>query len=357
MQNFRDLFVQTTGTLLFEESYVKLNLLLRDSFGWEPKIFKGFSKNLPFKNWYMWRPEVAIRTNKSQQWIVTLVKKSIHPLVQNWLNSEHFIFSQGVESILIEFVNDVDRPRIISKHKLPEESNILAFFRVHKYKQKKYIDFCNKKSKTTPTNMPINLRKDIDFALKEHGAVYFFPEGFYLAPSSVPNAGYGLFSLGYIPPARILFNFEGKRLTPKSFQSLETHRRTKIEAFACEASFLILETQPDDSKQSSNSINLVFDPTNSKYALTVKDMHENPNAGPWINEPPIGFVSNVFLQGFTCFNLPEENLNRYMLFVVSARNIYPHDELFLHYHTNYSRQGLYSPGECCPDVLPSNICE
>ncbi len=366
---FRDYFVQNTGLSLFEETYLKLNLLLKDSFGWRSlNKTSVLPKALAFTQWYQWRPDLAVRvTTNPEQWKILISFENIDIRVEKWLEQELInIFPKNKhckkQCILVEFANDVDKPTLLNKCSLPTETEQMNFLRTHKYNNQKFIDMCNKFCNSSISIPAITslLKHDVAFAINQNGAVFFFPQGFYLAPSRIKNAGYGIFSLGYIQPAKLLFNFEGKRITPKHFESLSHHIREKIENFACEACFLTCASEPKQNEicllLEQNYINLIFDPTNSKHTLTLNDLLRNPNAGPWMNEPGAGSVSNVFLHAFTCFNIPEVDLSRYMLQAVSARNIYPHDELLLHYDKNYCRKGMYIPGETCPDILPQSIC-
>ena len=366
---FRDYFMKQTGLSLFEETYLKLNLLLKDSFGWCPlNKSNTLVKSLAFTQWYQWRPLSAVRiATVPEQWKISLSLKNLDVSVRKWLEHEEIdIFANTKkykQCILVEFVNDIDKPKLIKVCSFPTENEQLYLTRAYKYnQQRRFLDMCNKfcDSSTSIPSMLSPLKYDIEIAIQQNNAIFFFSEGFYLAPSKISKAGYGIFSLGYIQPAKLLFHFEGKRLSPDSFQSLSHCIREKIENFACEACFLT--SCNSESKQNEtcilldeNLISLVFDPTNSKHTLTRNDLLKQANAGPWMNEPSVGFVSNVFLHAFTCFNMPEADLSRYMLLAVSARNIYPHDELLLHYDKNYCRRGLYLPGEKCPDILPQTM--
>jgi hypothetical protein len=167
---------------------------------------------------------------------------------------------------------------------------------------------------------------------------------------------YGLFSLGYIAPGRLIFRFTGKQLLPTEFDLLSLDTKLKLEAYCFEATFLIndhIKEQEikDGYDFDSNEIQLVFDPTNKTQDMEIQDMDLNPNCGPWMNEPPRGKISNVLMQPFTFFNLDKDNWKeRYVLLVRSGRVILPHEELFLHYENNYCRKSYY-PGEKCPDML------
>ena len=320
----QDVFFKQNTCLLFEEYYLNLNLLLRSSFcklsgAWHPKSTQRITKT----------------ENEEEIWRITLSQLNLPPVVMQWLTSQQFLFTQPTETIYVLFTNDIDCPTI--------QTNIAKIDQGDKdgrqelnYQTKSFQQFC--KLQTNNNRIEAQLKRSITRAQKRN-AVFFFTSGFYLAPSSVADAGLGVFSLGFVPAGKLLFEFGGKKTSCEKLNAKSDSDRTKIESFACEANFFIDE---------NNTIDLIVDPTNKNHVMEVKDMYQHPNAGPWINEPPFGFVSNVFLQAYTNFALPKETKSRYILNVISARTIHAHDELFLYYDENYSRKGHYIPGEACP---------
>ncbi len=333
--NIRDLFYHTHGLDLFEETNLKLNLLLRDAFS-----------GIPFHSWYQWRPNVVHRVDVYEEiWIIIIELTTIPKIIENWLQKEHDIIHNDkypYVELKVVFFNFIDLPMIQSWRYIKFISKMSEDISKKQKFNKNYQQFCLTNSNKLSKENKIH----ISSAKKLHEAKWFFKEGVYIGLSTIDGAGFGLFSLDYIPPGSYICLFDGKKLTPDEFQEISLVKRIHLEAYVFEASFLIAQQGEEKDK----TINLIFDPTNDNQELTIKDMLQDPNPGPWINEPNLGSVSNVFMQSFTYFDLLPENKNRYVLKLISARAIYPHEELFLHYEGNYFRKN-YTPGEKCPDLL------
>jgi hypothetical protein len=343
--NLRDLFFQIHGLELFEETNLKLNLLLRDAF-----------HGIPFHAWYQWRPKSAYKITE-QTWEIQIDVTDISKLIYNWLEKEAPNINISQEKyqkylkLEVSFPNFIDIPIIQSwtfiKKLIKNPSRLNIFLPQHK----SYQHFCEKQKVSEKFKLsltiPIHIKTSLDIAIQNQKAVWFFKDGLYIAPSRIPNAGYGLFSLYHIDPGMHICNFDGKRLSPTEFQDIPEMKRLVLEAYVFESSFVISKQH---EKSHENTIVFVIDPTNEANEFTLNDMIKFPNPGPWINEPAVGSVSNVFMQAFTYFDLPQIDKHRYTLLLISARTIYAHDEIYLHYEGNYCRKH-YSPGEKCPDLL------
>lgn len=325
--NLCDIFSDQNDVGLFEEYYLKLILLLKNSFS-----------QCSFYEWFNWKPKEALRSVENNKiWKITLQESNLHEIVKKWLQEQDFKFQKETEILFVFFNNDIDCPLIVN-----DTSFIPIYYTnvILNFNSKIFHDFCVASDITKLKAS--SLKKEILIAQKR-GARRFYQQGFYLGPSSVSNAGFGVFSIGFIPSGTILFPFGGKRITEQELYSYNDEDRSKIEEFACEASFL--ESQDGET----NIVNLFFDPTNKKHDF--KEKKNNKNIGPWMNEPPFGSVSNVFLRASTFFNLPKNKLHRYILNCVSAKDIYSHDELFFHYGNNFCRKENYTPGTPCPDIF------
>jgi hypothetical protein len=252
-------------------------------------------------------------------------------------------------TIQVVFPNDVDEPTILpsmGKDNLKSIPCTLSAPPMSSFHSKGWLDFC----KTYPAfsewqkSLSEPFCTAVTSAVSLYSAKVFFKEGFYVAPSTIPGAGWGLFTLFPIPPNKILFQIQGHPLLESELNGFDFIKKQKIEAFAFSSSFFV-------SKDSQEEVVIIFDPTNSNQEFLLSDMPTVPNLAPWINEPPPGYISNVLLQGITYFDISESNLSRYSVHVIAAKCILPHDELFLHYGFNYHRRG-YMPGLPCPDILP-----
>ncbi len=387
----RDLFFHKTGSDLFEESNVKSNLLLKNSF-----------LGLKHHAWYQWNPDSVLLVdptinpnNFDQTFVITIATTSkgkfddIPKNIIAWIVKQLPNFSQVEMSsylhLHVKFYNQVDVPKLIEfkwnrnfnydfgfcldSAERKQQFQMLKYnFTASKSFKEGYIpfqtdlmhkhvakDYIERKIK------PVELKLHMLTAYKKNHAQWFFKEGFYIAPSSISSSEsrYGLFSLGFIKPGCLLFHFLGKQIIPDDFEKLNLETKLKLEAYVFEANFLLHdpkiareeEKTEGNQKKKEAYIQYVFDPTNTNQEMRIKDMNMQPNCGPWMNEPPKGKISNVLIQPFTFFDIPlDRPKERYVLIVRNARVILPHEELFLHYENTYFRKS-YLPGEKCPDLL------
>jgi hypothetical protein len=338
----RNLFFKMNGISLFEESHLKLNLLLRDSF-----------YGLSFHSWYQWRPlQISKSMEEENVWNLILDLKRIPILVQNWIQEKQpkilDVNKYHLITLEISLYNFIDLPEIRSFAFLKHFKPILSLIGIQFKPSKKYNEFCSSDQSKDQLDKFYGKSEHswIKEIKKNQHTLWFFKQGFFIAPSSIEKARYGLFSLKHITPGQYLFDFEGEKLTTSEFSQLSQERRLELESYVFEASFLI--SRNDKKNQVTYVINPFIDAKTPK--IQIEDMRLHPNLGPWINEPSLGNVSNVFMQAFTFFDLRLENVKRYALQIISARNIKPLEELFLHYEGSYCRKN-YIPGEKCPDLL------
>jgi hypothetical protein len=341
-------FQQMTGEELFEESWYKLVLLLQDSFG-----------DLAFRDFYTWRPRHAFPLPRSRyhDWIIGLFGP-FPPMVSKWLQSQPLYKKPGYYQV--HFPCEMDQPSIVQSVANPSETS------PHLWKNQKDLslsfasqvwhDFCQG---GPVKSLPPRYRAPVKFARRQQKAVWFFPEGFYIAPSHIVHGGYGLFTLRSFPAGYPLFMVQGQHISLSDWNKLPPSRRTALELFAFEASFMVdtlstaaAGTGAEEGKDTTHTETYIINPLRDHDRLEVEDMKHHPNPAPWMNEPAMGMVSNVFTQPFTAFDIPFQDPSRYRLWIISARRIYVHQELLLHYNEYYARTD-YMPGLACPDVLTS----
>lgn len=307
------LYEIATGNPLWEEPFVLLNLCLRKELG----------ALAP------WVPTFAQRRkiNSFSLWVISLpsIDQPLLPIfVIHWLQSQVQYRGQG--DYLVHFTKDVDCPFLVGpaderppRLGSPKSSSFL--------KTKAWVAFV--KQQQDPN---YKVSKDLSPLLPKE-AKWFFAPGFYRAPSMINGAGDGLFSLTTILPGTYLFVIKGKYWDPDVWATLP--ERQVLERFAFEASW--------EKEQ------WIIDPTWGKGHLLSKVAMSHP--GAWMNEPPAGMVSHVLTVPIYD-STRNEVQKRCLLWVVAAREILPHQEIYFHYGSYYHRPD-YQPGIACPDVVLS----
>ncbi len=167
-------------------------------------------------------------------------------------------------------------------------------------------------------------------SIVEKRDVVYDSDDFYIAKSSILNAGFGLFSKKIFHRGDTLLPFKGKQLAYKFFCGLYPQDKNckHHEYSVCAESF--------------NRQKFVFDPLGDEKDFNIQIAIRDQNFAPFINEPNENEMANCETVSVSSSTIALR------VDIVASRTIVPNDEILMLY--NRKPDG-YIPGIACPPAL------
>ncbi len=159
--------------------------------------------------------------------------------------------------------------------------------------------------------------------------VVFENERFYIAESTIPNAGFGLFASVEMHRNDFLLTFKGLK--------------TNLEQFCKQYPTSCIHHEYAVTAETYDRKKYVFDPIDETNQFILANAVKEENFGPIINEPPENSYSNCESVSVSSSKVPLR------VDLIATRYIAPHDEIFMLYNREPDKN--YRIGETTPSPI------